>query len=221
MKFYDVQQNTDAWEALRLGKATNSHAATYMAHDGKAFGDPARRYALQIALEIETGRKAEFSFSTDHMERGHEQEPIPRMLYEEDQFVKTSNGGFFCWGEYGDSPDGLVLKDGCIEIKCVTAAVHYATLLRNSFDPAYKWQLIGHLDCTARDWCDFISYCSDFPEDKQLLIYRLHRDDYTAEINRLIERRQEFLDLVKKTLATIRGYEPNEVRFESKLTAMA
>lgn len=203
MKFHDVPQNTDAWSALRLGKATASNFACFMASDGKAFGDPAKRYALQIALERLTGRKADHSFSNDHMERGHEQEPIARMLYEEETFSDVTNGGFFDWGDYGDSPDGLVGDDGVVEIKSVIASTHYATLVRGSFDPAYRWQLVGHLDCTGREWCDFISYCSDFPEGQQLIISRLHRDEFDAEIVRLRARRTEFLELVTDTLKNI------------------
>src|SRR5690606_30578958 len=121
------------------------------------------------------------------MQRGHEQEPVARMLYEQEHFVDVSNGGFFDWGEYGDSPDGLVGVDGVIEIKCVTPAVHYATLTRGSFDPAYRWQLVGHLDCTKRDWVDFISYCPQFPEEKRLLVSRLYREECEQELRRLNE----------------------------------
>jgi hypothetical protein len=174
-----------------------------MANEGKAFGDPAKKYALQIALEIANGRKAEFSFSNDHTERGHEQEPIARMLYEDEFFVEVGNGGFFDHETYGDSPDGLVGEDGVLEIKSVTAATHYATLRRGSFDPAYRWQLIGHLDCTDRSWVDFASYCSEFPEASQLIVYRLHRRDFTDEIERLRARRAEFLTLVQQTLDSI------------------
>lgn len=196
MIFYDVEQNTDVWEELRLAKATASNAAKWMANDGKAFGEPAHKYALQLALEKITGRKAEYSFKNDEMDRGHEQEPLARMLYEDERFVTVGNGGFFCWGTYGDSPDGLVGNDGVIEIKSVQAHVHHATVKRNSFDPAYRWQLISHLDCTARAWVDFVSYCGDFPEGQQLIVHRLHRDDYAKEIEQLKARRDAFLEMV-------------------------
>jgi hypothetical protein len=203
VQWHDIEQNTDAWQALRTGKATASNFGCFMANEGKAFGDPAKKYALQIALEIANGRKAEFSFSNDHTERGHEQEPIARMLYEDEFFVEVGNGGFFDHETHGDSPDGLVGDDGVLEIKSVTAAVHYATLRRGSFDPAYRWQLIGHLDCTDRAWVDFASYCSEFPEASQLIVYRLHRGEFTEEIERLRARRAEFLTLVQQTLETI------------------
>jgi len=203
MIFHDVEQNTDEWQALRLGKATASNFGCLMANEGKAFGDPAKRYALQLALEQITGRKAEFSFSNEHMERGHEQEPIARMMYEDERFVEVTNGGFFDCTRYGDSPDGLVGSDGVVEIKSVIASTHYATLQRGSFDPSYRWQLIGHLDCTGRDWVDFISFCSDFPESHQLLVYRLNRRDCLDEIERLTVRRNNFLSLVAETRKTI------------------
>lgn len=196
MLWHDVEQNSDAWHALRIGKATASKFGCFMANDGKAFGEPAQKYALQIALERMTGQKSEFSFSNDHMERGHEQEPVARMLYEDERFVDVTNGGFFDCGDYGDSPDGLIGEDGVIEIKSVIAPTHYATLRRGSFDPSYRWQLVGHLDCTGRDWVDFVSYCSDFPEGKQLIVNRLTRAECAVELARLHERRAEFLKLV-------------------------
>lgn len=203
-KFFDVQQNTDEWQALRLGKATASNFACFMANYGKAFGEPAKRYALQIALERLTGKKAEHGFSNDHMERGHEQEPVARMLYAEETFCEVTNGGFFDCGQFGDSPDGLVGDDGVVEIKSVIASTHYETVLRGSFDPAYKWQLVGHLDCTGRDWVDFISYCSDFPLGAQLSIHRLNRADCADELAMLSERRAEFLTLITSTLENIK-----------------
>jgi hypothetical protein len=203
VKFHDVPQNTDEWMALRLGKATASQFGTFMANYGKDFGEPAKRYALQIALERLTGKKAEHSFSNEHMERGHEQEPVARMLYAEEHFCDVTNGGFFDCGQYGDSPDGLVGSDGVVEFKSVIASVHYANIQRGNFDPAYKWQLVGHLDCTERAWVDFSSYCSDFPEESRLCTYRLHREQCEDELRMLNERRVDFLLLVVKTMNEI------------------
>lgn len=202
-KFHDVPQNTDEWMALRLGKATASQFGTFMANYGKEFGDPAKRYALQLALERITSKKAEHGFSNDHTERGHEQEPVARMLYAQEHFADVGNGGFFDCGDYGDSPDGLVGKPGVLEIKSVIASTHYATMQRGNYDPAYKWQLVGHLDCTGRDWVDFCSYCSDFPLESQICVYRLHREDCGDELAMLQERRTQFLELVNKTINNI------------------
>jgi hypothetical protein len=204
MKYHDVKQGSEEWHEIRLGKATASNFGCFMANYGKDFGEPAKRYALQIALEALTGKKTENGFTNEHMERGIAQEPIAMALYEDMFFSEVKNGGFFCYGTYGDSPDGLVGDNGVLELKSVIASTHYGTLKRGSYDPAYKWQLMGHLDCTGRDWVDFASYCSDFPEDKQLIVYRVYRNDCINDIEKLRERRSEFLELVQKTLIELK-----------------
>lgn len=205
MIFHDVEQNTPEWDELRLGKPGGSGAGLYMANYGKAFGEPAKDYALRLALERLTGRRAEYSFKNEHMERGHAQEPIAKMLYEEQNFVDVLNGGYFCHGTHGDSPDGRVGTEGVVEFKAVIATTHYATIRRGSFDPSYRWQLVTHLDCTGCEWVDFGSYCADFPEDKQLIVHRLYRDQCQEELAKLRERRAEFLTLVQTTYEQLRS----------------
>lgn len=195
MLWHDVEQNTPEWEQIKLGKPSSSSYATFMANFGKAFGEPAQRYALKIALERVTGRKAEHSFKNDDMERGHEQEPLARMLYEEMFFCEVTNGGCFDFGDYCDSPDGLVGLDGEVEIKSVIATTHEATIKRGKFDPAYRWQMAGHFD-KGRKWIDFVSYCADYPEHSQLVVYRTYREEMADEIQKLHERRVQFLELV-------------------------
>lgn len=203
MKWHDVEQNSAEWESLKIGKPSSSGYSKFMANYGKEFGDPALRYALQIALERVTGNKAEHSFKTDDMQRGHDQEPIARMLYEEHTFCDVTNGGFFDWDEWGDSPDGLVGSDGVLEIKCVTAPVHHATIRRGKSDPSYKWQIVGHFDGTGRDWVDFASYCSDYPQHQQLVTFRTYRSDVKKELRQLAERRAQFLELVQTEVAEL------------------
>lgn len=194
MIWLDVEQNSPEWELAKLGKPSSSGYAKFMANYGKPFGEPAHRYALQIALERINGHKAEHSFKNDDMERGHEQEPLARMLYEEMFFCEVTNGGFFDFGDYGDSPDGLIGADGVIEIKSVIASTHHDTIKRGKFDPAYKWQMAGHFD-SGRQWVDFVSFCADYPEWNQLVVYRVWRDEMAEEIKMLHERRVEFLEL--------------------------
>ena len=170
-----------------------------MANYGKAFGDPAKKLAIQIALQQITGNSEENSYSNEHMERGHTQEPLARMAYEEETFCEVSNGGFFDLGFIGCSPDGLVFDEGVIEIKCVIATTHYANIKRGTVDPSYKWQCIGNLKFTGRKWIDFISYCLEFPEDKQLYTYRLHAKDLEEEFIMIDKRIAVFKELVQES----------------------
>lgn len=199
MDFYDIEQNTDQWYEMRLGKLTASQFGTVMAHAKKDFGDPAKRYAVQIALGQITGVVPPSGYQNEHMIRGHEQEPIARAQYEVTFDCEVTNGGFFCNDFIGVSPDGLVGDKGVIEIKSVIAAKHFATLKSQSYDKGYKWQLIGNLFYTGSDWIDFVSYCSEFPEGRQLYTYRLHRESVEPEIELMQERFKSFKELVSQT----------------------
>jgi len=203
LDYVDVDQNTDEWLQMRSGKLTSSKLGLIMANYGKAFGEPAKKYAVSIAIEQIKGSAIESNYTNEHMQRGHDQEPVARMLYEDYMFCSVDGGGFFTSEFIGCSPDGLVGECGVIEIKSVIENVHFYTVKRQSLDPAYKWQCIGNLMFTGRDWLDFVSYCSEFPDDKQLFIHRIWRDDLAKEFEMINERVGQFKDLVEKTKKTI------------------
>tara|TARA_R110000851_G_C13001300_1_gene558349 strand:+ start:531 stop:1175 length:645 start_codon:yes stop_codon:yes gene_type:complete len=202
-KFIDVNQNSDEWFALRGGKLTSSNLGKIMANFGKSFGEPAKKYAYNIANEQITGEPISSDYSNAHMERGHEQEPIARMIYEEQTFCDVTNGGFFESDFIGCSPDGLVGDSGAIEIKSVISNVHYLNVKRQKVDPAYKWQCVGNLKFTGRDWLDFISYCSTYPEGKQIFIHRIRKEDLIEEFKMIDERVAGFKSLVDECKKTI------------------
>ena len=193
--FHNVKQNSDEWFMLRLWKVTSSNFADIMANDGKAFGDPAKKYAQKLALERVTGKREEETYSNQFMERGNELEPLARELYQQETMTEVTNGGFFSEWDIWDSPDGLVGDDGCIEIKSVIPSTHWKRIEKGGFDSAYQWQIHGHLWLSGRKWCDFVSFCPEFPENKQLHIFRVERDE---EIFKVMEKRiTEFLALVE------------------------
>lgn len=203
LRFHDVEQNTDEWLQLRAGKPTSSALGKVMANFGAAFGKPAKDYAVSICIERMTGRPLSGGFSNSHTERGHEQEPLAVLVYEDQTFSQVLNGGFFELDDIGCSPDGLVADDGLIEIKSVIPSVHYANLSRQSYDPTYKWQLYGNLKITGREWIDFISFCPDFPEEKQLYVCRLYRSQLTEQFAQIDTRMDEFKRLIDKTYKQI------------------
>jgi len=196
MQFHNIRQNSDEWLLLRSGKVTGSGASKIMANLGKAFGEPAKKYAAQIAIERITGNYSPSTYSNAHMERGHEQEPLARGEYEDMFFVDVDNGGFFGDDFMGCSPDGLVGENGVVEIKSVIATTHFATVKKQSFDSAYKWQLLFNLKTTGREWIDYVSYCSEFPQESRLFVHRLNADQYQDEFKAIDERVDKFINLV-------------------------
>lgn len=201
--FHDVEQNTDEWMALRCGKLTSSNLKTVMANYGKAFSDTAKKLAVSIATQQITGKQDQSGFSNSHTERGHEQEPIARRLYEECFFCDVQDGGFFSSDFLGCSPDGLVCDDGLIEIKSVLGYAHFQNVKRGAVDPAYKWQNVGNVKFTGRKWIDFISYSADYPDDKQLFVCRRYAKDMKEEFEQIDIRVKAFKSLVDDCKAKI------------------
>lgn len=198
MIWVDVQQNSDEWLDMRCGKIGGSSIGKIMANFGKAFGPPAKELAVKIAIEQITGQRQEAGYSNAHMERGHEQEPIARALYEEENFCTVNNGGFYDDGDVGVSPDGLIDDDGIIEIKSVISHVQYDTLKRGKYDPKYHWQLCLNLKTSGREWIDYVSFCAEFPEGKRLLTYRTHADQFSEDFAKIDQRLNEFRGEVEK-----------------------
>lgn len=193
--FHPVKQWQEEWYNLRLGKCTSSNFACIMANNWKSFWEPAKRYAQKIALELVTGKREEETYSNANMERGNDLEPLARELYSQETMTDVDNGGFFSEWDIGDSPDGLVGDDGCIEIKSVISATHWERIENGWYDRAYHWQIHGHMMLSGRKWCDFVSFCPEFPENKQLHIFRVERDEEVLKEMR--KRIDEFLELVK------------------------
>lgn len=204
VQWIDIDQNTDEWFALRVGRIGGSSIGTIMANFGKAFGQPAHDLAVRIALEKIRGISYESTYSNAHMERGHEQEPVARVLYEDTMFCEVGGGGYFIVDDdIGVSPDGLVYDDGLIEIKSVIETTHFKTIKRMGPDPKYSWQLCFNLKCSGRSWIDFVEFCATFPEGKKLFIFRQHKEDLSEEFTMIDARMTEFKDLVKSKMATI------------------
>ena len=197
--FHDIEQNSPEWLDMRGGRLTSSKLGVIMANLGKSFGEPAKKYAIDIAIEQITDSPIPSEYSNSHMTRGHEQEPLARMEYEEVNFCDITNGGFFCTDFIGCSPDGLVSDCGLIEIKSVIPSVHYANVKRAGVDPAYKWQVIGNLKFTGREWIDFVSYCDLYPDDKKIYTHRLHSIDLEVEFEKIDSRVEEFELLVAES----------------------
>ena len=202
----DIDQNSDEWLDGRSGRLTGSNIGKVMANYGKAFGEPAKKLAAQIAIEQVTGHRSQSdNYSNSSMERGHEQEPLARSLYEDLYFVDITNGGFYDNGNTGCSPDGLIIDDGIIEIKSVLGHVHYSNIVRNKVDPAYKWQCYFNLIESGRKWIDFVSYSQDFPESNQLWVYRTYIFDIETESAMIRSRVAEFNALVESMKPIIIG----------------
>ena len=161
-----MEQRSDEWFAIRLGKMTASNAQC-IAANGKGL----ESYIYSVLTEKYSNNKE--SYTNGDMERGVELEDQARMTYEiENQ--KVIEVGFIEHNEYaGCSPDGLVGDEGGIEIKCPND-VNFFKLLCNGekeIDMKYIWQVQMCLLISGRKWWDLIFYNTNF--EKNMMIFRI------------------------------------------------
>jgi len=173
-EYHNINQNTDEWMNLRMGKFTaSSFKDLFSAKSTAAY----QKAINKVVFERVTGEQPE-SFSSEYMERGHEMEPLAVHQYELDTFETVDNGGFWSIGDYvGASPDGLIGEEGLIEIKSPAYNTMINYLIKKELPKIYYWQVHGQLYVTGRKWCDFMAY---HPKLKPLVI-RIDRDEKAIE----------------------------------------
>lgn len=176
-----IVQGTPEWLAARAGSlgASCFHEAVAMTPSKKGWA--ASRYNLMGRLIAErlTGRPLE-SYQNTAMRWGTQTEPEARALYGFMHEVDIEQVGLVrhptVRGSHA-SPDGLIGTDGLLELKCPETHTHIQTLLSERIPSNYVTQMQWQMACTGRDWVDHISYDPRLPDDMQMFIKRVPRDD--------------------------------------------
>ena len=174
-----MEQGSDSWFQVRIGKVTASRVADVIAKTKTGYSATRDNYMAQLVCERLTGQKGE-SFSNAAMQHGTDTEPLARAAYEALRDVLVDEVGFVPHPSIimaGASPDGLVGDDGLLEIKCPNTATHIETLLSQSVPGKYNTQMQFQMACTGRQWCDFASFDNRLPNELQLFVKRVPRDN--------------------------------------------
>ena len=196
-----IEQGTPEWFAQRLGKVTASRVSDIIAKTKTGVSASRANYLAQLVAERLTGQAAD-TFTSGAMQHGTETEPQARMAYEAETGLMVTEVAMIQHGTIemaGASPDGLVGEDGLVEIKCPNTSTHIATLMADKAPSQYIPQMQWQMACTGRAWCDFVSFDPRMPEDMQLFIKRVPRDnaliaEYEAEVVKFLAEVQETVD---------------------------
>lgn len=202
-------QGSAEWFEARRGFVGASSINDVMATT-KSGGEAATRRNLRAKLIAErlTGVCAE-SFSSSAMQWGVDNEPIARAAYEIVSGNEVEQVGFILHPDIkmtGASPDGLIGDKGLIEIKCPNTATHIDYLLASVPPADYHNQMLWQMECTGRDWCDFVSFDPRMPDDLQLFIVRFERnEDRISELRKGVIKFLEEIDEVLFKLDKLKG----------------
>lgn len=201
-----TEQRTEEWFAQRLGKVTASRVADVIAKTKTGASASRDNYSTQLILERLTNKQAEF-YSNAAMQWGTETEPMARQAYELKRGVFVDEVGFIDHPTIemsGASPDGLVGKNGLVEIKCPESKTHMEYLLSGKAPAKYIPQMMWQMACTGREWCDFVSFDPRFPENLQILVVKVEYDPTYVKMLEL--EITQFLDDVSKKVEILRKF---------------
>lgn len=201
----NIEQRSEDWFAIRLGKATASNVHKILAKTKTGYGADRANYMTQLVLERVTGTKAE-GYTNAEMQWGIDQEPFARAAYEAAKSVLVDEVGFLQHPTIemsGASPDGLVGDHGMVEIKCPSSKTALECWL--SDDPVeakYYAQMQWQMACAGREWCDYVVFDPRMPAKAQLFIYRVSRDrDWLINTEKEVKK---FLAEVDAKVAALR-----------------
>lgn len=171
---YDIQQGSEDWFLLRLGKYTCSDGQAISAN-----GKGLETLAFTKVAERLT-KKAMESYDNEAMQRGRELEELARNSYELEKGITTKQIGFVELDEWiGGSPDGFIGDDGLIEIKCPTDRVFVEYMFYKKIDTKYLAQMQMQMFITGRKYCDYVLFNPNF--EKSLIITRVLPDKEMVE----------------------------------------
>ena len=154
-KIHMMDQRSDEWYAVRLGKVTASAFSNATAGGaGKTRTTLMRKLIAERMTDL-----PEESYSNGAMDWGTETEEQARDYYAQINDCIVKEVGFVELNEdIGASPDGLIGENGLIEIKCPNSSTHIGYILDNKLPSSYVKQVQGQMWVTGRKWTDFVSY---------------------------------------------------------------
>jgi hypothetical protein len=177
MKFYDVEQGSERWYSLRLGRPTSSNFHRIVTPKG----EPSRQsvaYLYRLVAErlLHETLDDELGF-VRYVREGQEKEPQAVALFEFVNEMKLEPGGFVTTndGRLGASPDRMLndMKEG-VEVKCPAPQTQMKYLLEGPGDD-YRAQVQGHLLVADRfQAVHFFSYHPQMPPFHKITLIDRH-----------------------------------------------
>lgn len=200
----NIEQGSEAWHDIRLGRVTATRFKDLMAGDStKSYKD----LITDLACEMITN-KAEETYTNAIMERGIELESEAAKLYDSIFELESEEVGFCMFDDnnplhewVGISPDRLVGELGGLEIKCPLRKTHLNYIKADKLPSEYRHQIQSSMYVTGLQWWDFMSY---YPGMKPFII-RVYPDKELHEEYAI--RLFETIELIKAEINIYKQYD--------------
>jgi hypothetical protein len=176
MIIHEIDQKTDEWMRVRMGKVTASEMSNLVTTDfALRKGEMPFSYLTKKLAEKWRGSPLPGFTSTFATENGEILEGEARAWFCFSTEYKVKNVGFIEGDDSrcGCSPDALLDEDGGLELKAPNAETHVKYLLRGELPPDYSAQVHMSMYVSGRPWWIFCSYRRGFPP----FVLKVHRDE--------------------------------------------
>jgi putative phage-type endonuclease len=201
-----IVQGTVEWHLQRLGKVTASRIADVLSKGKSGESASRKNYRTELVVQRLTGVPGE-SFTNAAMEWGTATEPLARIAYEAKMGIFVDEVAFIdhpSISNFGCSPDGCIADgNGLLEIKCPNSSTHIEYLTDDKPPTKYVPQMQCQMAVTGRQWCDFVSFDPRLPEDLQLFVVRLEREEeyikaMEVEVEKFLSEVEEMFTKLKE-----------------------
>lgn len=166
---HKVEQNTQEWFDLRLGKFTSSAIHALMSNPrakSATHSATALTYIEEKAAEMFYNESVSTFNGNFATQWGHDNEPYAMQYFAEIFDKEVANGGFWTKGENGSSPDFIVDSKEIGEIKCFFSKAVYFNFIRTvkdaaslkEFDKKYYYQTQHQLYTTGADKLNMVAF---------------------------------------------------------------
>lgn len=215
MKLYSIEQYTEDWKRLRMGKPTASNFYLLMTPGGKPTSPDnkeRKQYLYRLAAEriLQTPMPDRFA-GNQYTEDGHEREDAAANAFMCIIDCDTTLGGFVTTddGRIGCSPDRLIYgRNEAVEIKAPAPWTHIQYMVEGPGD-RYKPQVQGQILIGGFKAVHFWSYHPDFaavhvvtePDDRYNAILRTQLELFLAELDGVeafVRRRGNYRELIER-----------------------
>jgi len=203
-KYLNIEQGSESWLRIRLGKVTASRVADVLAKTKTGVSASRGNYLIELALQRVTG-VIEPSYTNDAMQWGKDNEQTARTAFEVAHNVFVDQVAFVdhpTIKDFGCSPDG-VIGDSLLELKCpYQSAVHWS-YFKDGCPSKYYTQIQAQMSCTGAKSVWFVSFDPRMPPRSQLYIEEVMREE--EFIKKMEEEVLKFLNEVEVEMQLMKG----------------
>jgi hypothetical protein len=178
MIIHEMDQGSDEWREVRMGKITASIVSTLLVNGKSNILGVGAYTEMRKLVEERITKVPRKSFKAASTDWGHDNEPLARKHYERLNFQKVEEVGFCEMNEWiGCSPDGLVGRKKGTEIKCLPTQ-HIEILDTGACKDLDKFKI----QCQFSLWVtkylvwDLCFYHDSFPDHLKMIIMPQYPD---------------------------------------------